>query len=128
MNISKLDQLNSVTGMEGFVLKMFDGTMIKWKTNWWREQRHVFHRFESEHAETVEDVNQTKKHNLVDIITHRHYHRSSSVTLIMELQSQCALAASPNLSGVSTSLKPLIRRRSTGFSCRPQMILDHLQD
>jgi hypothetical protein len=30
----------NLTGMEGFVIKMYDGTMIKWKTDWWRKHRH----------------------------------------------------------------------------------------
>jgi hypothetical protein len=30
---------SNITGIEGFVLKMTNGNLIKWKTDWWRGQR-----------------------------------------------------------------------------------------
>jgi hypothetical protein len=28
-----------IKDIEGFVIKLYDGTLIKWKTDWWRQQR-----------------------------------------------------------------------------------------
>lgn len=49
VNINKLNVMrDELTGMEGFVLKMQDGNMFKWKTEWWRQQRHFWHMNQSQ--------------------------------------------------------------------------------
>src|SRR5690242_20673341 len=40
-NLTKLTKMQeTATGLEGFVTKMTNGTMIKCKTNWWKQQKH----------------------------------------------------------------------------------------
>jgi hypothetical protein len=39
-SLDKLDTLKDLTGVEGFVIKLWNGEHIKFKTTWWKSQRH----------------------------------------------------------------------------------------